>query len=126
MRRAGTIMIIVGGLVFLAAITFLDYGLNRTLWDLTTREPAVLTVIGATAVALAATTLLSARPIIPLLATCCSFYLFGQIFPDGARAYHGARAGFWLATSATVAMSMGGDLVIVGSASSARRFTGPS
>jgi hypothetical protein len=119
-------MIILGGLVFLGAITFLDYSVHRTLWDLTTREPVVLAVIGATAVALAASSLLSATPIPSLLAACCSFYLFGQFFPDGARAYHGVGTGFWLATYATVAMSIGGVLVVVGETSFARRFATPS
>jgi hypothetical protein len=130
---AGSVLVIIGGLVLLAALAFLPYfggsflfrGREPTLWDLTTRLPVVLTVIGTAAIALGVASLLNAAPILPLLAACCSFYLFGQIFPDGLLAYNDFGVGFWLATSATVAMSLGGILALAGR-NFAGRFARPS
>jgi hypothetical protein len=50
--------------------------------------------------------------LLPLLATCASFYLLGQVFPVGALSYKGLAAGFWTATGATVVMSSGGVLAV--------------
>jgi hypothetical protein len=124
-QRAGAIVVIVSGLVFLAALSFLPYASRprRTLWALTTRLPIILTVIAALAIAFALLGLLTGALIPTLLATCCSFYLFGQFFPDGARAYHGVGDGFWLATSATVVMSIGGVIAV---SSFANRSAKPS
>lgn len=127
-------MVIGAGLLFIGAVAFLPYLTaagtphlrlihNPTLWDLRTRLPIVLTVVAAIALAFAVAGILATTPIPSLLATCCSFYLSGQFFPDGARAYNGTGLGFWLATGATIAMSIGG---VLATASFANRFVKPS
>jgi hypothetical protein len=122
-RRAGCIVVIVGGVVFLLAITFLDYfspPSAQTLWDVATRLPVVLTIVAVATVLLAIVSLMSDSLLAAVLTACLSFYLFGQFFPVGARVYNGLGVGFWLATCATVAMSVGGVLAATGSF--ARRF----
>ena len=119
MRRAGTITVLLGAWLFLGSMSFLPYaeevfGVNAepTLWDLQTREPVVLTVIAVVTALLAAASL-RAKGMLPLaLATCLSFYLFGRWFPVGARSYRDLGVGFWLATAATLTMSIGGTLAI--------------
>jgi hypothetical protein len=126
-RRAGCIVVIAGGVVFLLAVTFLDYvspPSPHTLWDLTTRLPLVLTIVAVAAVLLAIVSLMSDSQLAAVLAACFSFYLFGQFFPVGAPFYNGLGVGVWLATSATIAMSVGGVLAAAGGF--ARRFARPS
>jgi hypothetical protein len=48
-----------------------------------------------------------------------SFFLLGQTLPIGY-GYSGYRAGFWLATAAALAMSIGGVLAVAGAASFAK------
>jgi hypothetical protein len=50
----------------------------------------------------------------PALAAGLSFYLCGQWFYDGSANYTGLGVGFTLATGATVVMSVGGLLALVG------------
>jgi hypothetical protein len=141
MRTAGTIVVIVGGLVFVGALGLLDWaGLPKvvsaggtisivshgaTLWDFTGHQAGVLTVIAVGTVAFAAMGLLSDSVVTALPAVCGSFYLLGQTFPVGD-GYSGYRAGFWLATAAALAMSIGGVLAVTSAASRANRLAGPS
>ncbi len=140
-RTAGIVVVIVSGLVFTGTLGLLDWaelpklvrvgGTLRvashgaTLWDFSGHEAGVLTVIAVGTVAFAAMSLLSNSIITALPAVCGSFYLLGQTFPvvDG---YGGYRAGFWLATAATLAMSIGGVLAVAGAASFATRLAQPS
>ncbi len=123
-------MVVVGGLVFLSAQTFLAYievgPYTATFWDLETRAPVVLTVIGVVTIALAAASLLTDALIVPLLAASCSFYLFGRVFPIGLPSYSNVGLGLWLASGATIAMSIGGILALTGRTGFASRFAGPS
>jgi hypothetical protein len=141
MRTAGTVVVIVNGLVFVAALGLLDWARlpkvvsvggtitivshGATLWDFTGHQAGVLTVIAVGTVTFAAMGLLSDSVITALPAVCGSFYLLGQTFPIGD-GYGDYRAGFWLATAAAVAMSVGGVLAVVGAASLTNRFAKPS
>jgi hypothetical protein len=117
-RQVGNITVIVGGLVYLSAQTFLAYvEVGRyapTFWDVETRAPVILTVIGVATVVLAAASLLTDGVIPALVACVCSFYLFGRVFPIGLRSYSDVGVGLWLASAATVAMSIGGILALTG------------
>jgi hypothetical protein len=141
MRTAGTVVVIVSGLVFVGAVGLLDWaGLPKvvsvggtislvshgaTLWDFPGHQAGVLTVIAVGTVAFAAMGLFSDSVITALPAACGSFYLIGRTFPVGG-GYGGYRAGFWLATAATLAMSVGGVLAVAGAASFANRFATPA
>jgi hypothetical protein len=111
--RAGAVLVILGGAAFLGALMFLDYGKGGTMWDYTTREPAILTVVAIAATGLAAASLSTELLVLPLLAACCSFYLFGRVFPIGAPSYRLAATGFWVLLAASVTMSLGGVLATV-------------
>lgn len=78
-------------------------------------------MIAVGTVAFAAMGLLSESVITALPAVCGSFYLLGQTLPVGD-GYGDYRVGFWLATAAALAMSIGGVLAVVGAASFATRF----
>ena len=116
-------------LVALALLPYFggDFPLGRfgpeptTLWDLTTREPVILTVVGVAAIAAAARGLLADEPILLTLATGFSFYLFGRVFPVGAPTYGFYGVGFWVVTAAAFTMSVGGVLAVAG-----WRFATPS
>jgi hypothetical protein len=139
-RTAGIVVVIVSGLVFVGALGLLDWaGLPKvvsvggavsivshgaTLWDFPRHHAGVLTVIAVGTVAFAAMGLLSDSVITALPAACGSFYLVGQTFPIGD-GYGGSRAGFWLATAAALAMSVGSVLAVAGAASFANRFAKP-
>jgi hypothetical protein len=136
-RTAGIVVVIVSGLVFVAAVGLIDWAElpklvrvggtislvshGATLWDYPGHQAGVLTVIAVGAVAFAAMGLLSDSVITALPAVGGSFYLLGQTFPV-VGGYGGYRAGFWLATAAAVAMSVGGVLAVAGAASFANRF----
>ena|SRR5438105_4614098 len=130
LRLIGTILVILGGVVFLVALTLLPYFsagfLGRlfrepTLWDLTTREPVILTMVGVAAILAAVGALLTDEPVLLILASVFSFYLFGRIFPVGPVTYRLYGVGFWIATAATFTMSVGGVLAVAG-----WRFARPS
>jgi hypothetical protein len=140
-RTAGIVVVILSGLVFVGALGLLDWARlpkvvsvggtisivshGATLWDFPGHQAGVLTVIAVGTVAFAALGLLSDAAITALPAACGSFYLLGRTFPIGD-GYGGYRAGFWLATAAALAMSIGGVLAVAGAASFARRFAKPS
>jgi hypothetical protein len=137
MRTAAIVLVIVSGLVFVGAVGLLDWaGLPKivstrasislvshgaTLWNFPGLEAGVLTVTAVGTGAFAAMGLLSDSVITALPAACGSFYLLGQTLPV-IGGYGGYRAGFWLATAAAVAMSIGGVLAVAGAASFANRF----
>ena len=126
-RTAGIVLVIAGGLVFVAAVGLLDWldvpKLARvgntsyiawhgaTLWNLTGHEAGVVTVIAAGTVAFAAMALLSDSVVTALPAVCGPFALLGQIFPDGF-GFSDYRVGYWLALAAALAMAAGGVLAV--------------
>jgi hypothetical protein len=134
-RTAGIVVVIVSGLVFLAAVGLIDWaplpklvraggtiGIvvhGATLWDFKGNHAGVLTVIAAGTIAFAAVGLLSDSVITALPVVCGSFYLLGQTFPIGGE-YSGHGPGYWLATAAALAMSTGGVLAVGGAASFAK------
>jgi hypothetical protein len=123
-QRAGSIAVVVGGLVFLVAQTFLDYveigPYSYTVWHLNTRVPIILTVVAVVAVALAVASLITDAVLFPILALACSFFLLGRDLPIQYRHYSGLGVGLWLATAAVIAMSVGGALALTGRASFAK------
>ena len=139
-RTAGIVAVIVSGLMFVAALALLDWARlpkvvsvggtigivshGATLWDFPGHQAGILTVIAVGTVAFAAMGLLSDSIITALPAVCGSFYLLGRTFPVGD-GYGGYRLGFWLATAAALAMSIGGVLAIAGAAGLANRFAKP-
>lgn len=90
------------------------YFSEPTLWDLTTREPVILTVVAVAAIVSALGAALADRAILLVIAAAASFYLFGRIFPPGLRAYNVQGTGLWVATGAAAGMSLGGVLAAVG------------
>jgi hypothetical protein len=144
-RTAGIVVVIVSGLVFVGALGVLDWARlpkvvstrtsgggtvsivfhGATLWGYPGNHAGVLTLIAIGTVAFAAVGLLSDSVITALPAACGSFYLLGQTFPIGD-GYGDYRVGFWLATAAALAMSIGGVLAVAGAASFAARFAKPS
>lgn len=93
-KPAGNVLVIFGGLLFLVALTFVGYFRSVTLWELTTREPLILTLIAMAAIGLATMSFVFDAMWPPLLAACLSFYLFGQVLPIGAFSYKFAGVGF--------------------------------
>jgi hypothetical protein len=93
LQITGTIMVIGGGVLFVAALALLPYV--------------------SFAIMAAARALLTDEPVLLALATGFSFYLFGRIFPVGFPVYDFYGAGFWLATAAAFTMSVGGVLAAV-------------
>jgi hypothetical protein len=140
-RTAGIVVVIVSGLVFVGALALLDWAAlpklvrvggtisivshGATLRDFTGDHADALTVIAVGTVAFAAMGLLSDSVITALPAIGGSFFLLGQTLPVGYGS-GGYRAGFWLATTAALAMSIGGVLAVAGAASFANRFAKPS
>jgi hypothetical protein len=120
-RAAGIVLLIAGGVLFLSALALLDYlePSTRTLWELTTLKPLIWTVIAAVVILSAAASPFIDSVIPRLLAMCGSFFLLGQVFPI-VNHYSVEGAGLWVAVGATVAMSIGGVLVV------ARSFARPS
>jgi hypothetical protein len=114
----GNIMVILGGVLFVCALALLPFfeAFDRepTLWDLTTREPVLLTVVAVADVVAAAGSLLTRNAVLLTLTTAFSFYVFGRIFPIGAETYHLLGVGFWVATAAAVTMSIGALLAVIG------------
>lgn len=70
--------------VAISLLPFVGYG-SETLWEtpLLTRLPLIVTLVCAAAIGLAAASLLTNEMIPLVLATCCSFWLLGQIYPVG-------------------------------------------
>ncbi|HEV3047321.1 MAG TPA: hypothetical protein VGY13_08170 [Solirubrobacteraceae bacterium] len=140
-RTAGIVVVIVGGLVFVGALSLLDWAElpkvmsaggtirivshDAALWHFKGNLAGVLTVIAAGTVAFAAMGLLSDSTITALPAVCGSFYLLGRTFPVGD-GYSGYRAGFWLATATALAMSIGSVIAVAGATSLANRVARPS
>jgi hypothetical protein len=134
-RTAGIVVVIVSGLVFVAAVGLIDWAElpkivsaggsisivshGATLWDYPGHQAGVLTVIAVGTVAFAAMGLLSDSVTTALPAVCGSFYLLGRTSPIGG-GYGGYLAGFWIATAAALAMSVGGVLAVAGAASFAK------
>jgi hypothetical protein len=130
LRITGTVMVIVGGVVFLVALAVLPYFslphfvppvgyrlahvvfVDQTLWNVTTREPVVLTMVAVAAIVSAAGGLLTDEAVLLILATGFSFYLFGRIFPVGPQTYDLYGAGLWVTTAAAFTMSVGGVLAV--------------
>jgi hypothetical protein len=89
------------------------YG-NQSFWDVTTREPVLLTLFAAVAIVLAIVSLSSGAPAVCLGQAVIGFYLFGQVFPIGAASYSGLQVGFWLATGSALGIAVGGVLAVAG------------
>jgi hypothetical protein len=131
MHTAGIVVVIVSGLVFVAALGLLDWAAlptlrhvggsidivsrGATLWSFPGHQAGVLTVIAVGTVSLAAMGLLSDSVVTTLPAVCGSFYLLGETFPVGGE-YGYYEAGFWLATASALGMSIAGALAVVGAA----------
>jgi hypothetical protein len=113
-------MVIAGGLAFAAFVAFLPYegagSSAQTFWNTATpmREPIVVTAIAGVTVGFVFASFFTKTVVTPALAACLSFYLCGQWFYDGSANYTGLGVGFTLATGATVVMSVGGVLALVG------------
>ncbi len=134
-RTTGILVVIVSGLVFVSALALLDWAElpkivkvastisivshGASLWDFKGHEAGVLTLIAIGTVAFTTLGLLSDSVITALPAVGGSFFLLGQTLPVGG-GYGGYQAGFWLATTAAFAMSIGGVLAVAGSARDAR------
>jgi len=118
MKLAGKITMLVGGIVFvgaLAGLKYADFGNgSQTLWQLTTRGPVIVTVLAVAVCALAIASLLSDAFLLPFIGTCVSFYLWGQVFLDGSSSYAGLKAGYWVPAVATLGMSVGGFVAVIG------------
>jgi hypothetical protein len=140
-RNVGTVMVVLGGALLVCALAFLPYFEARrgvhvfggsseaTLWDLTTREPFILTALASAAIALAAASLLIDAAPLQAVTLALTFYLLGRAFPTGAARYQIYGVGFWLTTAAAAAMAAGALLATVGSVlprASAKRLATPA
>jgi hypothetical protein len=105
--------LLLGGIVFLGALARLNYVGTATLWELTTREPVILTVLVLAVCGLATASLFSDAFLLPLVATCVSFYLWGQVFLDSPNSYAGLGLGYWVPAVAAFGMSIAGLLAVV-------------
>ena len=124
-------MVILGALAFAAFVAFLPYegsgSSAQTFWNTATpmREPIVVTAITGVTIGFVSASFFTKTVVTPALAACLSFYLCGQWFYDGSANYTGLGVGFTLATGATVVMSVGGVLALVGYRQDARASTSP-
>ena len=112
-RLAGTFMVVLGAALLIVSLAFLHYFArgSATLWDAETAGPLSTTLIALIAAVLVLLSVPFGSVWLPLLAVCCSLYLFGHAFPivDG---YSGAGPGFWVGVAASAVMSLGSVLVL--------------
>ena len=118
MRTFGRVTMIAGSSVTaigLAALKFSNFGNgSQTLWQYTTREPVIVTVVALAAAALAFTSMFADAAIVPVLAAGCCFWLFGQLFYAGQPTYTGLKGGFWVPVVAAFIASIGGLFSVIG------------
>jgi hypothetical protein len=126
-RTTGIVVVIVSGLIFVAAVGLLDWSElpkvvsvgdgftlvshGATLWHAPGHDAAILTLIAVGTVAFAAMGLLSDSVVTALPAVCGAFALLGRIFPYGF-GFGEYRAGHWLAVAAALAIAAGGVLAV--------------
>lgn len=125
MKLAGKITMLVGGIAFMASLAGLNYwnvgAGSQTLWSYTTREPVILTILAVVVCGLAIASVFAESFLLPFIATCVSFYLLGQFFYDGDPVFSHYGAGYWIGTTASVAMSVGGFLAVIAQQRAAKR-----
>jgi hypothetical protein len=118
MRTFGRVTMIAGSLVTAIALATLQYANfgngGETLWQTTTREPVIVTVVAIAAAALAVASLSADSMILPVLAAGCCFWLFGQLFYAGQTTYAGLKGGFWVPVVAAFIASIGGLFSVIG------------
>jgi zinc-ribbon domain len=99
--------------VFIISL-LLHFYFNISLWDATTREPVILTILASLAILCALASLSWSSPVFTICPVAIGCYLFGQIFPVGASSYSGLQVGFWLATGSAIVVAVGGSLALLG------------
>jgi hypothetical protein len=139
LHTAGLIAVVVGALVFVAAVGLLDWlelpklvevGNTRSvvshgaaLWDVPGNQAGVLTVIALGTAGFAGAGLLSTSVLTTLPTVCDAFYLLGQAFPIGG-GYGDYQVGFWVATAAALAVAIGSVVALLGATRFAARNSG--
>jgi hypothetical protein len=84
----------------------------KSFWDVTTREPVILTLLAIVAIGFVVVSLISRAPGWRVPQAVIGFYLLGAVFPIGSESYSNLQIGFWLATVGAVIMAVGGSLAV--------------
>jgi hypothetical protein len=115
MRRLGLVLVAVGAASVVASLVLLPYIASKTLWDLTTRIPLIITIVAALGGLMAIAAIFLDAWLLPVLATGAGFFLFGELFPlDPPSGYSIYKPGFWLGIAGAVVMSVAGVTALVG------------
>ncbi len=114
MRIVGNTVMLVGAAIYLAALAVLHYFGTVTLWDETTREPAILSGIAVIVAICSLVGLFSEQILLPAIAVPLSFLLLGQSVYFGEETYSGFGGAYWVCGASALAMSLGGLLAFSG------------
>jgi hypothetical protein len=119
MKLAGRLTVTVGALAFIVALALPYHSGSEggqadtnSVWQISTREGFVLTLVALLAAALAVVTSFRDAPVLVLVQPALGLYLFGNFFLIGLETYSETGAGFWLGTAAALAVAAGGALSI--------------
>jgi hypothetical protein len=110
MRLVGIAIVVAGGVVIGSQFLTYDSITDDSIWQLTTRYPAILTALAVIAVGLSGLSLIINRWLpLALAAVICAF-LFGEAFPVAASDYDVFEVGFWLLVAGAFFMTAGAVL----------------
>ena len=118
-KPIGVTAVVIGGVAAIVS-PLLHYGLDTSVWQLTTRYPLIVTILVAMAMALAVTSFAVDRWLLLALAGLISAFVLGAVFPLIAPSYH-YQIGFWLWTAGAAIMTAGSLLALTGSIDGLRR-----
>ena len=114
MRIAGAVTAGTSAIGFIASLALLPYGLytpiasGTTLWDVTTRWPAILTGLACLALILACAGLLTGQALPAIVTACIGFYIFGQVFYINLSDYSALSSGYWVSAGCALLIGIGG------------------
>jgi hypothetical protein len=111
MRLVGIAIVVAGGVAVIGS-QFLSYDSisDDSLWQQTTRYPAILSALAVIAVGLSGLSLVINRWLPLALAAVISAFVFGEVFPVGASDYDVFEVGFWLLVAGAFFMTAGAVL----------------
>jgi Protein of unknown function (DUF2510) len=122
LRIAGKSLMLIGAAIYLVALARLHYYSEAmlgsyaggTLWDITTREPAILSAIAGIVALCALLGFFSEELTLSGLAMALSFLLLGQSISFGMPDYSVFGVGYWVCGGAALTMSIGGLFALSG------------
>jgi hypothetical protein len=116
---------LVGGGVAVIVSLFVNYTVNISVWQLTTRYPVVITILAVAVIGLAVASLAIDRWLLLVVATAASAFILGEVFPLVVSSYH-YQLGFWLAVAGSAIMILGGIIATAASVKESQRGRAPA